>query len=48
MSWDIDYTIKMSESMDLDIFWFEDVSTPDEILNSSSILDKLMEFFSWR
>ena len=46
MSWDIDYTIKMSEGLkDLDIFWFEDVSTPDEILNSSSILDKLNGIF---
>ena len=46
MSWDIEYTMKMSKSLsDLDIYWFEDVSTPDQMLNSKSFLDELNGIF---
>ncbi|MDG2101895.1 MAG: enolase C-terminal domain-like protein [Dehalococcoidia bacterium] len=42
MSWDIEYTKKMSRFLsDLKIYWIEDISSPETLLNSESILGKL-------
>jgi len=42
MSWDRKYTKMMSDELiDLDIKWIEDISTPDEMLVSESIIEKL-------
>lgn len=42
MTWDIDYTKKISKKLkDLKIEWFEDVSTPDTMLFSPSIINDL-------
>jgi len=42
MSWNRKYTKMMSDKLiDLDIKWIEDISTPDEMLTSESIIEKL-------
>jgi len=46
MSWDIEYTKKMSNFLsDLNIYWIEDISSPETLLNTDSILDDLNGVF---